>query len=69
MVYVKLQPNRQTSFAKRSLSNLLKRYYEPFTVELFFNPIAYKLVNLTLQIHHVFHISLLKGFHGDSSRN
>ncbi|XP_061346538.1 uncharacterized protein LOC133292177 [Gastrolobium bilobum] len=66
-VLIKLQPYRQISVARRANHKLAKRYFGPFIVEQVISSVAYKV---TLPegslIHPVFHVSLLKPFHGSS---
>ncbi|XP_052297225.1 uncharacterized protein LOC127902358 [Citrus sinensis] len=65
-VLVKLQPYRQTTIASRACQKLAKRYYGPFTVLARVGSVAYKLeLPSTSKIHSVFHISVLKPYHGN----
>ena len=64
---VKLQPYRQYTIASRSCHKSAKRYYGPFIVITCIGHVAYKLkLPLASKIHHVFHVSLLKPFHGST---
>ena len=65
---LKLQPYRQTTIASRACQELAKRYYGPFTVLARVDPVAYKLeLPNTSKIHSVFHISILKPYHGNDT--
>ena len=60
-VYVKLQPYRQKSLARRANEKLAARYYGPYEVEGEVGPVAYKLkLPPHCHLHPVFHVSLLK---------
>ncbi|KAL9441424.1 hypothetical protein AB3S75_020001 [Citrus x aurantiifolia] len=67
-VLVKLQPYRQISVANRLSNKLAKRYYGPFRVMERIGSVAYRLdLPPDSKIHLVFHISLLKPFHGQDA--
>ncbi|KAL9432323.1 hypothetical protein AB3S75_027361 [Citrus x aurantiifolia] len=67
-VLVKLQPYRQNTLASRACQKLAKRYYGPFTVLARVGHVAYKLeLPSTSKIHSVFHISVLKPYHGNDT--
>lgn len=64
-VFVKLQPYRQITLAKRLSNKLSKRYYGPFEVVERIGKVAYRLAQPeTSQIHPVFHVSILKPYTG-----
>jgi len=68
MILVKLQPYRKQSVALRKHQKLGMRYFGPFLVIEKIGTIAYKVqLPESAKIHHVFHIALLKPFHGKSS--
>lgn len=60
-VYLKLQPYRLRSLAKRINRKLSPHYYGPYEIVEKISPVAYKLLlPTTSQVHPVFHIPLLK---------
>lgn len=68
MVFIKLQPYRQSSMALRRNQKLGLRYFGPFPVVARIGEVAYRLLlPPTAKIHDVFHISLLKKCVGNPS--
>lgn len=64
LVLVKLHKYHQQTASLRWTNKFESKYSEPFTVIERIGMVAYKLNLLTTsQIHHVFHVSLLKKFH------
>ncbi|CAH9067352.1 unnamed protein product [Cuscuta epithymum] len=60
-VFLKIQPYKLKSLAKRLNQKLSPWFYSPFEVMDKINPVAYKLKLLEgCKIHPVFHVSLLK---------
>ena len=60
-VYLKLQPYRLQTLAKRINQKFSPRYYGPYDIIKKIGPVAYRLKFLAdFRVHHVFHISLLK---------
>ncbi|GJX18778.1 ty3-gypsy retrotransposon protein [Tanacetum coccineum] len=67
-VFVKLQPYRQITLAKRLSNKLSKRIYWPYEIVERIEKVAYRLaLPITSKIHLVFHVSILKLFTGISS--
>jgi hypothetical protein len=61
LVYLKLQPYRQKSMARRSSQKLAAKFYDPFSILKKIGSVAYKLLlPPTASIHPIFHVSQLK---------
>lgn len=65
LVFLKLQPYRQQSLARRPCDKLSPRYYGPFAITERVGAVAYKLaLPSDCRIHPVFHVSQLKPARG-----
>ena len=61
LVYLRLQPYRQSSLKKKGVEKLKPRYYGPYKVVRKVGEVAYELELLKeSKIHNVFHVSNLK---------
>nr|KYP41865.1 hypothetical protein KK1_036743 [Cajanus cajan] len=66
MVYLKIQPYKEHTLANTSFYKLATRYYGPYKVLQRIGNVAYRLELLVgTKIHNVFHVSLLKKYHGN----
>ncbi|GJZ37440.1 putative nucleotidyltransferase, ribonuclease H [Tanacetum coccineum] len=66
--FLKIQPYRQKSLAKRRYEKLSPRSFGPYRVKRAIGPVAYDLkLPDDAKIHPVFHVSMLKPVHGSFS--
>lgn len=65
-VWLKIQPYRQLTVARKSFNKLSPKFYGPFEVLARIGSVSYRLrLPETTQIHDVFHVSLLKEHKGE----
>ncbi|KAL4589173.1 hypothetical protein LXL04_002077 [Taraxacum kok-saghyz] len=69
-VFLKLQPYRQKSLAKRRFEKLSPRFFGPYRIKRVVGPVAYELeLPADARVHPVFHVSMLKPARGSFSQD
>ena len=64
-VFLRIQPFRQRSLAKRRFEKLSPRFFGPYSVVRRVGPVAYELaLPEDSKVHPIFHVSLLRPVHG-----
>ncbi|KAD3067765.1 hypothetical protein E3N88_35645 [Mikania micrantha] len=67
-VFLKIQPYRQKTLAKRKYEKLSPRFFGPYRIKKVIGPVSYELeLPPEARIHPIFHVSMLKLAHGDYS--
>ena len=67
MVFLKLQPYRQTLMAHHGIHKFFAKYYGPFKIKDKVGKVAYQLdLPSSAAIHDIFHVSLLKKARGSN---
>jgi hypothetical protein len=69
-VLLRLRPYRQQTVHRRNSQKLAKRYFGPFKVRRRIGAVAYALeLPASSRIHPVFHVSLLRKYHGEDPQS